>query len=155
MDASGFMAPVARTPEDVFKDFRARRAGLIKALTTGKSPRASLACLTNPAGSGSLAFRVRWFSMARVSSSDGFLPLVVADVKKFHMTCDPGLASCSALLLLFDSFRTRISRVLVGGLCCFFWIVWGDCAARMVNLECIFSEQFCPCYSRVLTLKFG
>jgi hypothetical protein len=123
MDASGFMAPVARTPEDVFKDFRARRAGLIKALTTGKSPRASLACLTNPAGSGLLAFRVRWFWMARASSSDCFPLLVVADVKKFHMTCDPGEASallCSALLLLFDSFSPRISRVLVGGLCCFF-----------------------------------
>jgi hypothetical protein len=24
-----------RTPEDVFRDFRARRAGMIKALTTG------------------------------------------------------------------------------------------------------------------------
>ncbi|KAK3136343.1 hypothetical protein QOZ80_5BG0432150 [Eleusine coracana subsp. coracana] len=36
MDSGGFMAPppVARTPEDVFKDFRARRSGLIKALTT-------------------------------------------------------------------------------------------------------------------------
>ncbi|KAL6905478.1 hypothetical protein ACP4OV_003079 [Aristida adscensionis] len=36
MDAGGFMGPppVPRTPEDVFRDFRARRAGLLRALTT-------------------------------------------------------------------------------------------------------------------------
>ncbi|XP_062202253.1 PHD finger protein ALFIN-LIKE 8-like [Phragmites australis] len=36
MDAGGFMGPppVPRTAEDVFRDFRARRAGLIRALTT-------------------------------------------------------------------------------------------------------------------------
>jgi hypothetical protein len=28
--------PVPRSPEDVFRDYRARRAGLIRALTTGK-----------------------------------------------------------------------------------------------------------------------
>jgi hypothetical protein len=27
----------ARSPEDVFRDFRARRAGIVKALTTGSS----------------------------------------------------------------------------------------------------------------------
>ena len=30
--------PNVRTPEDVFKDFRGRRAGIIKALTTGDPP---------------------------------------------------------------------------------------------------------------------
>ncbi|TVU51389.1 hypothetical protein EJB05_02817 [Eragrostis curvula] len=36
MDGGGFVAqpPVARTPEEVFRDYRARRAGLIRALTT-------------------------------------------------------------------------------------------------------------------------
>jgi Alfin len=28
----------SRTPEEVFRDFRARRAGIVKALTTGKFP---------------------------------------------------------------------------------------------------------------------
>jgi hypothetical protein len=34
MDGGG----MHRTPEDVFRDFRARRAGMIKALTTGTRP---------------------------------------------------------------------------------------------------------------------
>ena len=34
--------PVPRSPEDVFRDFRARRAGLIRALTTG-NPRLAFA----------------------------------------------------------------------------------------------------------------
>jgi hypothetical protein len=43
MDGSGSAAifPNTRTPEDVFTDFRARRAGILKALTTGISPSCS------------------------------------------------------------------------------------------------------------------
>lgn len=33
----GLASPIPRTVEDVFTDFKARRAGLIKALTTGPS----------------------------------------------------------------------------------------------------------------------
>jgi hypothetical protein len=41
-DAGGGVAAAAlnhhaRSPEDVFRDFRARRAGIVKALTTGSS----------------------------------------------------------------------------------------------------------------------
>jgi len=39
--------PVPRSPEDVFRDFRARRAGLIRALTTG-NPRLAFASPTSP-----------------------------------------------------------------------------------------------------------
>ena len=40
MDESGSapIFPNVRTPEDVFRDFRGRRAGIIKALTTGTPP---------------------------------------------------------------------------------------------------------------------
>lgn len=38
--------PVPRSPEDVFRDFRARRAGLIRALTTGNPRRTLCLCLT-------------------------------------------------------------------------------------------------------------
>jgi hypothetical protein len=39
MDESGStpVFPNVRTPEDVFRDFRGRRAGILKALTTGTS----------------------------------------------------------------------------------------------------------------------
>jgi hypothetical protein len=37
--------PVSRSPEDVFRDYRARQAGLIRALTTGNAP-ICFACVT-------------------------------------------------------------------------------------------------------------
>lgn len=43
--------PVPRSPEDVFRDYRARRAGLIKALTTG-NPHLSSFAFAPPIPSG-------------------------------------------------------------------------------------------------------
>jgi hypothetical protein len=85
--------PVPRSPEDVFRDFRARRAGLIRALTTG-NPR--------------LAFRLRLTYLPPPSDSvwGSEFSLVSrwlsADVEKFYMMCDPGelelsLSACPAL----------------------------------------------------------
>ena len=70
----------ARTAEEVFRDFRGRRAGMIKALTNGMLP--------------SLA---PWFRISPAYLAGGFagadvlLGLVVcADVEKFYQLCDPG-----------------------------------------------------------------
>ncbi|URD77491.1 PHD finger protein [Musa troglodytarum] len=56
------VARVSRTPEEVFRDFRGRRAGMIKALTTG--------CASSP-------------SLVR-------FPGFFIDVDKFYQQCDPG-----------------------------------------------------------------
>ncbi|URD77492.1 PHD finger protein [Musa troglodytarum] len=55
------VARVSRTPEEVFRDFRGRRAGMIKALTTG--------CASSP-------------SLVR-------FPGFFIDVDKFYQQCDP------------------------------------------------------------------
>ena len=54
--------PVPRSPEDVFRDFRARRAGLIRALTTG-NPRLAFAFAspTSPPPTPSGAPSSHWF----------------------------------------------------------------------------------------------
>ncbi|AQK53089.1 PHD finger protein [Zea mays] len=67
----------ARSPEDVFRDFRARRAGIVKALTTGQLV-SRISCL--------LLFVLLvcgCFSDATAAS------VVRADVEKFYQQCDP------------------------------------------------------------------
>lgn len=68
----------ARTAEEVFRDFRGRRAGMIKALTNGIR---LLLC--------SSGFRQSYGSAAADA------PLLLfsvsyADVEKFYQLCDPG-----------------------------------------------------------------
>lgn len=50
--------PVPRSPEDVFRDYRARQAGLIRALTTGNarfaSPSALVRALLSPSSGSEL-----------------------------------------------------------------------------------------------------
>jgi len=67
-----------RSPEDVFRDFRARRAGIVKALTTGQ-----------------LASRISslllFVLLVCGCFSDAITASVVrADVEKFYQQCDPG-----------------------------------------------------------------
>jgi len=67
-----------RSPEDVFRDFRARRAGIVKALTTGQ-----------------LASRISslllFVLLVCGCFSDAIAASVVrADVEKFYQQCDPG-----------------------------------------------------------------
>lgn len=64
-----------RTVEEVFKDFRGRRAGMIKALTTGASLSLSLSLPHLP---------ISAFMVANT------LDLFLADVEKFYQQCDPG-----------------------------------------------------------------
>ena len=69
-----------RTAEEVFRDFRGRRAGMIKALTTGMLPAA-----------GSLLLRI---SPACLAASPVLTRCLFcwfyADVEKFYQLCDPG-----------------------------------------------------------------
>ena len=72
-----------RSPEDVFRDFRARRAGIVKALTTGQ-----------------LASRISslllFVLLVCGCFSDAIAASVVrADVEKFYVMCDPGEPACS------------------------------------------------------------
>jgi hypothetical protein len=69
--------PVPRTVDEVFSDYKGRRAGLIKALTTGHCFAYSLLLLY------SLLFR--FFSLLLL-----ILLLLLADVQKFYQLCDPG-----------------------------------------------------------------
>lgn len=73
--------PIPRTVEEVFSDFKGRRAGLIKALTTG-----SLKLHLFMIFFLSFEFFVLVFS--------GFFfnlcVFVFADVEKFYQQCDPG-----------------------------------------------------------------
>jgi len=68
-----------RTAEEVFRDFRGRRAGMIKALTTGMLPAA-----------GSLLLRISPACLAASPVLTRCLLLVSADVEKFYQLCDPG-----------------------------------------------------------------
>ena len=85
--------PVPRSPEDVFRDFRARRAGLIRALPTG-NPRLAFA-FASPTSPPSDSVWGSEFSLVSRWLS--------ADVEKFYVMCDPGelelaLSACPALL---------------------------------------------------------
>jgi len=49
-----------RTPEDVFRDFRARRAGMIKALTTGTRLRLTPPFPPSPRGIFRMVSWMKW-----------------------------------------------------------------------------------------------
>jgi len=67
--------PVPRTVEEVFSDYKGRRAGLIKALTTGQLVHHSLATII-----------IYLFLLNHLYSSS----LSLSDVEKFYQLCDPG-----------------------------------------------------------------
>jgi hypothetical protein len=67
-----------RSPEDVFRDFRARRAGIVKALTTGQL-------------ASRISSRLLFVLLVCGCFSDAIAASVVhADVEKFYQQCDPG-----------------------------------------------------------------
>lgn len=79
--------PVPRTVEEVFSDYRGRRAGLIKALTTGSFALFSVYIYAY----GFLLFFCV-FSLF-CSYFDDFVEWVfvgIAEVEKFYQQCDPG-----------------------------------------------------------------
>lgn len=86
--------PVPRTVEEVFSDYKGRRAGLIKALTTGQSLHHS---------------RDYYFSFLLNHSYSSSL----SDVEKFYQLCDPGQFSlsfsspCVCALFIILQFSTR------------------------------------------------
>jgi hypothetical protein len=94
MDAgagAGAGAPYAsRTAEEVFRDFRGRRAGMIKALTHGRRPRPPLASgFSRPPAPASLT---------RLLCLLGWCFFFFAEVDKFYQLCDPGESARSPLL---------------------------------------------------------
>jgi len=84
----GVPHPVPRTVEEVFTDFKGRRSGLIKALTTGTL---------------SLLF---FFTFIHYSYHNIFSlhSLLLADVEKFYQQCDPGGFRFSSIIALFSAF---------------------------------------------------
>jgi hypothetical protein len=80
MDAGAGAHYSARTAEEVFRDFRGRRAGMIKALTNGIRP-----FLCSAAG-----FRSPTASLLPKRLTQLLVSLVFADVEKFYQLCDPG-----------------------------------------------------------------
>jgi hypothetical protein len=91
MDGGGQYNP--RTVEEVFRDFKGRRAGMIKALTTGLA----LALRINSSFLSFLSFQsVRVFGCEFPHSADScsliffFLGCGFVDVEEFYQQCDPG-----------------------------------------------------------------
>jgi hypothetical protein len=78
------------TIEDIFKDYKSRREGILKALTTGKSFVLSLSSF------GFFCF----FFLRLLLLLTCFSPLSSADVEDFYQQCDPGNGENSVLWLL-------------------------------------------------------
>lgn len=72
-----------RTVEEVFRDFKGRRAGMIKALTSGSFPCSSFSVLF---------YRCffTFFFLFQLLKRVSFL-FLFADVEEFYQQCDPGL----------------------------------------------------------------
>jgi hypothetical protein len=128
-DAGGGVAAAAmnhhaRSPEDVFRDFRARRAGIVKALTTGSSRSCAppLAQASAPVLRG-FARLVLFYSFFFLMDS---LLLCCADVEKFYQQCDPGEAPPTLLRLYLRLVR-------------FLKFNWAECTAA-----CVFSDTPIP-----------
>lgn len=96
-----------RTVEEVFRDFKGRRAGLIKALTTGE-------CLSIFLGFRKIPFFFCFWGVFSVCFLFFIFGLNVADVEDFYQQCDPGedfqpwfsflLVSCVVLFVKFSFF---------------------------------------------------
>ena len=83
-----------RTVEEVFRDFKGRRAGIIKALTTGNT-----------------FFFFSFFSFSfHISKFEFEFVFVGADVEEFYQQCDPGQNCLSSL---FISYSTLCSVCLL------------------------------------------
>lgn len=102
----GFTNPTPRTVEEVFRDFRGRQAGLIKALTS-LCLCSFLFCLIVRKKLLSL-----WVFCHFVKFDvSGFGLLVHADMVKLYQTCDPGelcLPQCFIHLLTGQLFQSDI-----------------------------------------------
>jgi hypothetical protein len=74
-----------RTPEEVFKDFRARRAGIIKALSTG------IICFFRFIYVSSQFLKIS-LPPFLIPENCSIFPVVCffSDVEKFYQDCDPG-----------------------------------------------------------------
>jgi len=72
-----------RTVEEVFRDLKGRRAGMIKALTTGTALSLSLSILFSD-------FYVALWVMLRLFVVVFLFSFFLADVEEFYQRCDPG-----------------------------------------------------------------
>ena len=97
MDGGGTYNP--RTVEEVFRDFKGRRAGMIKALTTG-------ACFSFQF---SILFMCFFFSLllffVLIAIFLCYFIFGFADVEEFYQQCDPGLGFIFLSLSLSLFFR--------------------------------------------------
>lgn len=75
-----------RTVEEVFRDLKGRRAGMIKALTTGNT--AIYFLLLDCYLLNHICFRLCFWSLFLFNYYSGVI--VVADVEEFYQQCDPG-----------------------------------------------------------------
>lgn len=113
----GIPHPIPRTVEEVFQDFKGRRAGLIKALTTGTHS-SSLFCSSSSSSLSSSSSYVcfyLFFFQVILFFLILHLGFNVADVEKFYQQCDPGGFEFFSLLFLeyfslcetwdYDKFR--------------------------------------------------
>lgn len=92
----GIPHPIPRTVEEVFSDFKGRRAGLIRALTTG-SLLFPFSCLITSCFCFCFDLQVTTNFLFFVS-----IFCAVADVEKFYQQCDPGgFAFSFGLIVLF------------------------------------------------------
>ena len=74
--------PIPRTVEEVFSDFKGRRAGLIKALTTGS--------LVSSVFNSCFPQKLRILLFMFTELFFWVFVFAVADVEKFYQQCDPG-----------------------------------------------------------------
>jgi hypothetical protein len=82
-----------RTVEEVFRDFKGRRAGMIKALTAGTS-----FCFFYFFELSFLYKKIRYEILGELFNLVSFL-WFVADVEEFYQQCDPG--SCFLFNFIF------------------------------------------------------
>jgi hypothetical protein len=81
----GIPHPIPRTVEEVFQDFKGRRAGLIKALTNGTLLFSAFFFFFVFVG-----FRFFFFFFFLQILLIRFFGVEFADVEKFYQQCDPG-----------------------------------------------------------------
>jgi hypothetical protein len=112
LSVSAAIHPNVHSPEDVFRLYRGRRAGIVQALTEGLSL--------------SRSFEWIWCGFFSRALIDGCVCLPVswfADVDEFYEKCDPGEFSQSLPMLISREIviwvRTARSRVFIH-VCCRF-----------------------------------
>lgn len=86
MDGGGQYNP--RTVEEVFRDFKGRRAGMVKALTTGLP--LSLSNFLFSFSTFIFKFFLRFYFVMALKFFFYWLGVIFADVEEFYQQCDPG-----------------------------------------------------------------